>query len=268
MARLPEAWSPGEAQWVRLAPGVKWLLKRPDGAIRAVVAADVGTLMAKVYAGRAALDAMGLDLEVEGALDLDRIAGLASVFSACLYARHCLQGWEGIDDPATATPLDHSDPDNVRAALIYGPPPEGQPLLAPFLAWVEGPRRPMAAEAVRLKALARDHWSGGAERCRACDDEGDACAKGGSVDGELCPRLANAPQTPEGLTAWAVASGTSGPWARAGMSGALTGLDYRAALLAVEAVGEVSDMGAVFKALQAIEAGRLEAEADRAEAKA
>lgn len=270
--RTPDAWQIPEAAWVPLAPGVKWKLKTPDGGVRAVVQAEVAAIMAKVYQGRAGLDALGVD--DNGAMgevfDLDLLSGYASCLTACLFARHCLEEWEGIVDPKSAEVLDHTDPDNVRAALLYGAPPVGQPLLAPFLAWLEKPRRPMVAESIRLRDLAADHWSGGAERCRACIDEGDPCQKGAVIEGEMCPRLKNAPQTPEGVTAWAIASGTSGLWVRGGMDAVITGLDYRAALLAFEAetgrASQATDHGAAFAAFRAIEQGRMQAQADRAEA--
>lgn len=272
MWNAPTAWAPAEPEWIRMAPGVSWLLLRPDGAIKTVVASDVATVINQIYGGRAGLEALGLDPEVDTgeALKLDRLAGYAQVLSACLYAKHCLRGWRGIVDPNTLEPLDHTDPENIKAALLRGPPPEGSPLLAPFLSWIEGPRRPMLVEAALLRKLARDHWSGGAERCQACIDAGDGCAKGASFGGELCPRLELAPQTPEGILAWSIASTTSGLWVRAGMSAILTGLDFRAALLAFEAEAgpsaEAPDFGAAFTAFRSIEAGRMEAEAARAEA--
>lgn len=266
LARHP-AWPEPEAQWVPLAPGVRWKLRRPDGAVQVRVTADVSAVMARVYAGRAGLEALGVDLDADpdGPLDLERLSGYASVLTACLYANACLDDWEGIDDPATGEPLDPRDPQAVRSALLFGPPGVEAPLLTPFLAWVQGPRRSMAAEAVRLRALARDHWAGGAARCAACEDAGDACAKGGAVDGQLCPALANRPQTAEGVSAWSVAVGQSALWVRAGMAGQVTSLNYRDALLAMEADG-VTDHGAAFVALQAIEAGRIEAENERLEA--
>lgn len=270
--RTPEAWQIPAPEWVPLAPGVRWKLKTPDGGVRAVVAADVAAIMAKVYQGRDGLEALGI--EDTGAMgevfNLDRLSGYASCLTACLFARHCLEEWEGIVDPTSGEPLDHQDPDNIRAALLHGAPPVGQPLLAPFLAWIEKPRRPMIAEAIRLRDLAADHWAGGAERCRACADEGDPCQKGASVEGEMCPRLKNTPQTPEGVTAWGIASTTSGLWQRGGMDGTVTGLDYRAALLAFEAetsgIGQTVDHGAAFAAFRAIEQGRMQAQADKAEA--
>ncbi|WGM45235.1 hypothetical protein KOAAANKH_00096 [Brevundimonas sp. NIBR10] len=266
------AWSAPAPEWVGLAPGVRWRLTRPDGGIETVVASDVATAMARVYEGRAGLEALGLDPESDtgGALKLEQIAGYASVLTACLYAQRCLTDWEGIDDPETGQPLDVTDPDAIRNALLYGPPPGGTPLLTPFLAWLEGPRRPMAAETVRLRKLAKDHWAGGAERCRACVEMGEGCVKGASVEGELCPRLSLTPRTPEGIACWAIATSTYGLWLRAGMGGAIAGLDYQAALLAFEAdrsrVEERPDVGAAFAVFRAIEQGRMEAEAERAEA--
>lgn len=265
LARHP-AWPEPEAQWVPLAPGVRWKLRRPDGAVQTQVSAQVGAVMSRVYAGRAGLETLGLDPEAAGeVLDLDVLSGYASVLTGCLYAAALLEDWSGVDDPATGQPLDCRDPAAVRAALVLGPPPAGDPLLTPFLAWLEGPRRSMASETVRLRVLARDHWTGGAERCAACADAGDTCAKGGAVDGQLCPALANRPQTAEGVSAWAVAVGQSALWVRAGMAGQVTGLNYRDALLAMEADG-ITDHGAAFVALQAIEAGRIEAEIERLEA--
>lgn len=271
MRPLPDAWSPPEPEWVPLAPGVRWRLKVPDGALRLWVASEVAGVMSRVFEGRAGMEALGLDADpaFDAAVSLDRIQGLTGLLSACLHARHALLDWEGIEDPQTGEPLDHTDPETVRAALLHGAPPWGQPLLGPFLSWLEAPRRPMARETLRLKDLSRDHWSGGAERCRACVDEGDACAKGAATDGEICPRLKHAPQTPEGATAWTIASTTSGLWTRAGMGGAVAGLDYRAALLAFEEmIGSERgpDFGAAFACFRAIEAGRMQAEAERAEA--
>ena len=270
-----DAWSPSEPEWVSLAPGVKWLLRRPDGADKMVVASDVSQAMSRIYQGRAELEALGLDNEMAGAdhvLSLDQIVGYSSLLTASRFARLCLMDWEGIDDPKSGDKLDFADPAAVHDALVFGPPGGGSPLLSPFLAWIDQPRRPMGAETVRLRALAKDHWSGGAERCRACADESDPCAKGGSVEGEICPRLKNTPLTPEGIAAWEIVSSASGLWERAGMSGVVTGLRFRDALLVFEtqcARGrEQLDFAAAFAAFRAIEAGRLEAEAEQAKADA
>lgn len=264
-----DAWSPAEPEWTPLAPGVRWLLRRPDGADRMIVTADVSQAMSRIYQGRAELEALGLDGEMSGGdhvLSLDQLVGYSSLLTASRYARLCLIDWEGIDHPQTAEKLDPTDPSAIHDALVFGAPGGGAPLLAPFLAWIDQPRRPMGAETVRLRALAKDHWSGGAERCRACADESDPCAKGGSIEGELCPRLKNAPLTPEGVAAWDIASGAAGLWERAGMTGAVAGLRYRDALLVFEGQGggDQLDFGAAFTAFRAIEAGRLEAEAQQA----
>lgn len=270
-----DAWAPAEPEWVPLAPGVKWRLRRPDGADKMVVASDVSQVMSRIYQGRAALEALGLENEMTGGdhvLSLDQIVGYSSLLTATRYARLCLIDWEGIDHPTTGEKLDPADSDAVHDALVFGAPGGGTPLLTPFLAWIDQPRRPMGAETIRLRALAKDHWNGGAERCRACADDSDPCAKGGSVEGELCPRLKNSPLTPEGIAAWEIASSASGLWDRAGMSGTVTGLHYREALLVFEtqcAGGrEQLDFAAAFTAFRAIEAGRLEAEAEQAKAAA
>lgn len=267
------AWSPAEPEWVRLSPGVRWLLRRPDGADKLVVMADVQQAMTRIYQGRAELEALGLESEmqaVDHVLSLDQIVGYSSLLSACRYAQLCLLDWEGIDDPDTGEKIDPADPSAIHDALIHGAPGSATPLLTPFLAWIDHPKRPMGAETIRLRALAKDHWTGGGERCRACADDNDPCAKGGSVDGVICPRIKNAPQTPEGIAAWEIATSTSGVWDRAGMTGVVAGLHFREALLLFETQAgggsEQLDFAAAFAAFRAIEHGRLEAEAERAEA--
>ena len=267
---LPDAWALPEPDWVPMAPGVRFKLRIPSGADRMAVTAEVASVLRRVYDGRAGMEDLGLDEDpgFDEVLSLDRIQGLAGVLSACLYAKRCLVEWDGMVHPRTGEALDHADADNVRAALIHGAPPYGQPLLSPFLAWVERPQRLASAEAVRLRDLAEDHWSGGAERCAACKSEAEACAKGEATEGAICPKLSNAPATPEGAAVWKIAAGTSGLWARAGMGGRVTGLDYRAALLAFEelmAGDRPADIGTAFGLFQAVEAGRLQAEAKAAE---
>lgn len=267
------AWTPPEPEWVTLAPGVRWRLQRPDGEMKIRVTSEVAQAMAKVYAGRAGLESMMMDPEgdPDGALTLERISGYSAIFTACLYAQRCLLEWN-LEDPDSGDLLDTKDPEAIKSALLLGAPPHGEPLLSPFLAWVDGPRYPMAAEKRRLQALARDHFNGGLERCRACQDESDPCALGASTAGELCPRLEFAPQTPAGIVAWEIASTTHGLWRRCGMSAALEGLDYRAALMMFEAHGAIpaegGDLGSAFSAFTAIERGRMEAEVLKAEAKA
>lgn len=267
----PSAWSPRPADWVPLAPGVRWLLRRPNGVDQRDVASEVAQVMSRVYSGRAALEQLGVDPDLDGgeALDLDTIAAYASVLTAWMTAQRCLEGWEGIEDPETGQALDHTDPENVRAALIQGPPPHGADLLAPFLSWVEQPRRPMVAEGLRLRKRARDWWAGGQARCLACADQGDSCAKGASEAGALCPQRETEPLTPAGQAAWAIATGSHGLWDRSGMDGRITGLKYHAALMAYEARCEEDrsdcDHGAAFEAFRAIETGCLEALVEAAE---
>jgi len=265
------AWEPTEPEWVNLAPGVRWLLRRPDGADKMIVASDVSQAMSRIYQGRAELEALGLEPEMQNAdhvLSLDQIVGYSSLLTANRYAQRCLVDWEGMDHPKTGEKIDFADPSAVHDALVFGAPETNTPLLTPFLAWIDQPKRPMGAETVRLRALAKDHWTGGAERCRTCADESDPCAKGGSIEGQICPRLKNTPQTPEGTAAWEIASSTAGMWDRAGMAGTVTGFHYREALLVFETNyagdGSQLDFGAAFAAFRAIEAGRLEAEAEQA----
>gem|GEM_PF-2147727 len=267
------AWGAPEPQWVPMAPGVKWLLRRPDGADKMVVTADVQQAMSRIYQGRAELEALGLEPEMAGqghVLSLDQIVGYSSLLTAIRYAGLCLVDWSGMEHPVSGEKIDPADPDAIHDALVHGAPGSEAPLLTPFLAWIDQPKRPMGAETIRLRALSKDHWSGGPARCRACVDEGDSCAKGGSVEGQICPRLQHAPQTPEGVAAWEIAHTASGIWERAGMTGVISGLRYREALLLFE--GQVADgreqldFGAAFSAFRAIEAGRLEAEAEQAEA--
>jgi len=273
------AWAPSEPTWVQLAPGVRWLLQRPDGVTQRVVAAEVASVMSRVFHGRAALEELGFDLDADHpdtirGLDLDRLQGYSSVLAAVYTAQRCLKGWEGIVDPGTGEPLDHTDVEAIRAALIHGAPPEGQSLLAPFMSWVEQPKVPMAAEVVRLRKRAKDWWGGGRERCLACQDDAEPCSKGASAPKpddpakrELCPQIDTAPQTAAGRLAWALASSTPGLWERAGMAGAITGLKHGDALLAYEtqaAKGSDNlDHGAAFEAFRAIETGALEAFAEK-----
>lgn len=266
---LPEAWRPKPAEWVTLAPGVKWLLRRPNGEDRQVVGAMEAQLMARVLAGRAGMEEMGIELDQAGgpALNLEYLNAYRSIYGAVLMALRVLEGWDMIE-PASGTALDHTDRDTVQAALIHGPPPEGADLLSPFLSWLAIPRRPMASDAIRLRDRARDWWSGGAARCLACADEKSDCSKGGSEGGEMCPQIRNEPQTPEGQSCWRLVTRSSGLWARAGMDGRISGLDYGAALKAFEAecadTGALCDHGAAFAALRAIETGCLEAQAEQA----
>lgn len=268
----PEAWTVPEPEWVTLAPGVRWLLQRPNGAERRAITAEVAAMMGRIYQGRADLALAGLDQAeaFEEALSLERLAGVAGVLTGILFARACLKDWSGMEPDAGDAPS-WEDADAVKAALLFGAPAmRGEaPLLEPFLAWLEGARRPMGAECLRLTALAEDHWSGGPARCRACQDEGDPCAKGGATDGQLCPRLANTPQTSVGILAWDIAQ-APGMWAHGSMAGVVTGFDIRSALLTYERLAgqtDEADIGAAFAAFRAIEGGRLTAEAKAAEAR-
>lgn len=256
------AWSPPAPAWVPMAPGVRWKLRPPTGEEQALAAGQVGVSMRRLFEGRAVLESIGFAAEEMGVTgDLERLNGLSGVFMAAHLARCCLSEWEGMDDPESGEPLEIT-PETIQHALIFGPPPWGKPLTTPFLAWLESTSNSMGGETMRLRRRARDGWAGGFDRCAACADEASDCSKGGSEGGEICPLRQFAPRTVEGDRAWEV-SLTPGLWQRAGMEGAVTGLDYGAALLAAEALGSGVSVGNLFSAFRAIEAGRLEAEAHR-----
>lgn len=255
------SWKPRGLEWAHLAPGVKWLCKPLTGEIQAEVNERVARLIAGLQQGRADLDALGFEDDDLGVLaDLNVLAGL-SVFAAAVFtAEKIVADWEGIDDAETGEKVAVS-PEAIRAALRVGAPECGSALLGPFMAWLNKPRIPIAGDLRRLRALARWEHVGGLEHCRGCDLASADCVRGGSDAGERCPRAINAPQTAPGMAAHA-ASRLPGVWIRAGIGGQLTGLDYAAALGAVQADG-VMDEGAFMRCLAAIEAGALEAAAER-----
>lgn len=78
-----------------------------------------------------------------------------------------------------------------------------------------------------------------------------------------CPTLEHAPQTLEGEAAWQAAL-APGVWRRAGLGGAITGLDMTEALARIPEA-DALDQDAVRGFLAAIEIGRLTGEHDARE---
>lgn len=75
---------------------------------------------------------------------------------------------------------------------------------------------------------------------------------------ETCPLHAHAPDSPEGMAAWAVCQ-DPGVWRHAGMAGICTGLDVAEALARIPGAPAL-DAELLTACLRAIEAGRLIAE--------
>lgn len=260
----PDGWKPREPEWADLAPGIRWLIKPRDGSVDAMIEAQVAQIMGRFYEGRADLERVRLPVELFGDIaDLDKLAGLSVLIGAILYADQLVEAWEGMDHVENGEPLELNG-ENLTAALFLGPPEGGGPMYETFLAWVKRPTFPVAADAKRLRELAKWEFGGGAKHCEGCDQFGSACAKGGTDGGDLCPRRLNQPRTAPAIAAWR-ASNSPGAWLRAGMGGEITGLDRRACLASATAEGGQGwlDEAAVIRHLSAIEAGALEALAER-----
>ena len=258
-----DAWKPRPPEWVSLAPGVSWLIHPITGDLQALVNASVAKTVSDVYTGRGALEDMGFEASDLGVLgDLDVLSGFSVYCAAVFTAERVVEAWRGIDDADTGEAIEVT-PESIRAALRFGTPEGGPALLQPFMAWLDRPRQPIAAEVRRLREFAKWEHGGGAAHCDGCDQFGADCARGGTDAGDRCPRFVNAPQTEPGLAAWAAAK-HQGVWVRAGMAGQLVGLNY-AACLEIARAGEARiDEGAVIRCLGAIEQGALEAAAEKA----
>lgn len=81
-------------------------------------------------------------------------------------------------------------------------------------------------------------------------------------DGTLCPRYRHDPHTLEGRTALTLAL-APGIWRRAGMGGAMTGIDYAAAKALGDGLAQGSDWGRVVRLLHRFETGAIAGEAKR-----
>lgn len=250
------AWKPRKAEWVMLAPGVRFKMRVPNGEERLMAAAETAKAMATLRDGGELLEGFGLEGELE-LIQPDVIMGLAALVGAAFLADQVVEDWEGVgDENGEPIPLTG---ETMRLCLRQGLPDGGAPLVEAFLAWCDKSRAPVAQDLARLRALAEWEFSlSGPEHCKGCALEGAACATGGKPEGgALCPRTKNQPQTMPGLAAWAVAM-RPGLWQRAGMGGAISGLSYADALAAAQAEG-CHDLGGLVRCFGAIEAGALAA---------
>ncbi len=254
----PPEWKPRGTEWATIAPGVRFLLKPVTGELQAEVQARVAATIGNLQNGRADLEGLGFEDEDMGVLaDLNVLAGLSVFASGVYHGEKLIEAWEGIDDPDTGEPVE-VNPETIRAVLRIGTPEGGPALLMPFMAWLDRPRQPIAADMRRLRALAEWEQGGGLKHCEGCTQIDADCAQGGTDAGDRCPRLENAPRTPAGIAAL-TASRKAGAWRRAGISGTLTGLDYVACL----AMYQGGDEGSFVRCLSAIEAGTLGATAEK-----
>lgn len=264
------AWKPRAPEWVTLAPGVQFLMRMPTGEEIAEVGARVARAIGSLQDGRGTLEDMGFDPEEMGALgDLNVLAGFSTLCAAVFYGEKLIEGWRGIDDAETGEAVE-VEPETIRAVMRLGTPEGGSALMAPFMAWIDAPRIPIAAEMRRLRELALWEYGDGLTHCEGCDLVEAACAKGGTDDGDRCPRAQHAPLTPPGIAALS-ATRKAGVWQRAGLDGSVAGLDYSACLnLARAAAGADNqwlDEGALVRCLSAIEAGAMEAMAEKRKSK-
>jgi hypothetical protein len=261
------AWEEIGSAWVPIAPGVRFLLKPVTGDVVALVQSRVAKMMADIVNSRADLSALGFEDAALGVLgDLDMVAGVSVFAAAVFYGEALIEDWDGIVDPTTGEKIDvteFAEPElralAIRSAMRFGTPEGRLALMPPFMAWVDAPRMPTAADQRRLREGAKWDFSAmGAEHCKGCAVTNARCARLGDDGGALCPRVANAPQTAPGIAALEI-SRLAGVWRTGGMGG-LVGLDYAAAL----ALYTGPDEAGLVRCLAAIEAGALEAAAERA----
>jgi hypothetical protein len=261
------SWKPRGPEWAPLAPGVSFLIRPVTAELQAFVNAKVARAIGSLEHGRAILEDVGFEPDDFGALtDLDVLAGFSVMLSAIYYGEKLIEAWRGVDDAETGEPVPVT-PETIRMVLRLGTPEGGSALMEPFLAWLDRPRLPIAGDQRRLRNLAKWEHGGGLAHCDGCDLANADCARGGADGGARCPRSLNAPQTEPGMAALA-ATRSPGVWRRAGMAGALIGLDYAGCLAIAHAkAGEDHawlDEAALVRCLSAIEAGAIEAEMERA----
>lgn len=258
------AWKPREPEWVRLLDGVEFFMRLPTGDETTAAQAYTARIIGGLQDGRATLEGFAFEGDEMGLLtNLDVIMGLGSLIGAGYLAEQVVTDWRGIDDAETGEPVEFSV-EALKVALRLGTPEGGPALVEPFLAWCSRPMVPIAADCRRLKALAKWEFGGGGEHCKGCEAAEADCARGGTDNGERCPRAVNAPQTAAGVAAWAATNG-GGVWLRAGMSGQISGLDRSKAMDAANALGSF-DRAALVRCFAAIEGGAMEAEATKVKA--
>lgn len=235
-------------EWAYLAPGVRWLIKPADDKLVGQVTLRVAAMAAAAALGDyAEFFALGFgesDLPTFRrailAVDARIIAGLSAYAAAVWYAEATLTGWEGVYDasgsPAAVTP------GGIRQALQMAWNDRNNILLAAFLAWVRPPNQPIAADVVRLKAVARRHL--------------EALGAG---DPRFAPSHAEAAAL-QSLAAQFALDVALGPaaWHRPGAGGPLIGIDYDRCVNSNPDICNI-DGGGFVRCLRAIEEVALEA---------
>jgi len=257
------AWKPPVAEWVGLAPGVRFLMRSPSADERLTAASMTAQLMANLREGRGDLMALGFEGEIGLIEDENVLLGISALAGAAFLADAIVDDWEGFcDEAGEAIPLTQTA---MRAALRWGPPEGGTPICETFLAWCDRARTPIGKDLERLRALALWEYGGGAKHCEGCKELNEACATGGlDSEGSTCPRDRHKPLSVPGIAAW-FATRSPGTWQRAGINGTLAGLNYPSAMARGQAHG-CYDAGALVRCLEAVEAGALEAEMERLKA--
>jgi len=154
-AKLPAGWKSREAEWAAMGPGVRWKIRPATGADLGAAQAETGRIISSMYQGRGGLERVRLPEGIIGdASDLEHVAGLGVLISAILLAEVLVEAWEGMDDAETGVPLELG-PEMLTDALFLGPRRGGPPMFQAFMAWVDRPSMPIAAELRRLRVLAK-----------------------------------------------------------------------------------------------------------------
>ena len=113
----------------------------------------------------------------------------------------------------------------------------------------------------RLRRLAKYLFGRGGDYCRGCAKLDAPCSRGlPGLNGKSCPKEEDAPQTPEGFLVRQIGS-APGLLIRAGMTGAVTGLDWASILSMVPAD---CDRERVISLIREWEIGVLEGASEKA----
>ncbi len=138
-------------QWVRLGPGVAWLLEQPTASIRFEVSAAAAKIATPELTSSRILEL----LLAEGAghrFNLsDQIFAVFTAVGAGLYAGALLRGWRGVANPTTGHPSDHRDTTAIEAALFRASAPGRPALLVPFIGWLNQPDGGMDGDLCRVR---------------------------------------------------------------------------------------------------------------------